>query len=814
MTQPSSDATPNEQAPPASAEVPQQAADDAGFDLTDPQIGQTFELLAAEIRSRLAQIEAREAALEQGERCVLHSVRRLRRMVADRQRLTEEQLSQLEVELEHLSEALAANLEPAASGATPDDASAAAAADDGVREAAQRADDIQRRLLENIEQVRRRQRELSERLAEARRRLARRRAAQRSQAPTGPGPDAAEPLAPQEADDVAGIVVAQGSAPLSDLEPPPARPPAGRSPAALVQPPRRRRPWLRSAAVALFVACGAAGLLWWFQRPAYVAEGELRIFTDAEPARTVVSGYAARMLATQPAAGLWSDAGAAGRWQALRARGSIDIVPDFARRSILVRLRDEDPAAGAVLAAGLGAWQRHFEQLPPAQRPDPRLVQWQRQRELVEHELAGLRLRERELLSSLPAGPASQPASAPTGATADAWRRLQRRLAEVQQRLAEAREALAALENAPEPRGHVTDAQLDAALKADPVYTEDTRELASATRQLRSDAAVAMVLLEDPLSELRAGVQKLGELVAEQQKLQPPPDVAAVLDAVSGQLDALLERVSAFVLGWKARREKIERLRVPDELDALLGDLDDADADARQLSLALQRAHESLLAAVSPLDGGDAGSTRAVIVAAMLRGELTRLRQQIDAVMQAAKKFTPRNNPALDAGDRQVRNLRERLTRRRQRVRAQLQAQADARAREQRARRIRQARAAVAGYEQQRDELTEQLIAAAGRQGQREQALAEIRERTGQLLAVREQIRRAQQRLDQLDCQQREPPPIRFRRGQVQVRQIGGQDRVRNTAIGGVIASVAVWLLCMLVFSGRGELPASTPSGP
>ncbi len=802
MPQPPSDPVPSEPAAGPHAEGP--ASSDAPLDLNDPALGQTFEMLAAEIRARLAEIEAREAALERGHQRLVQGVRRLRRLLSDPHHVRSDELDQLERELARVQRSLAADVAaPSRSSVSPDIGTHSPTT--GSRPAVD-AQALQRHLLERMEDVRRRQRELSERLAAARRRIAVQRVRQ------GPEPDGAagrpvggaRPPAPQAA------VVATAQAPAAGIELPPPGP--ADSHAVVHEASPRSRLALRAAIVALTVAMPVGFGLWLAQRPQYEARGSLRVLTDAEPVRTVVGGYTARLLGPPPPARFWPRAEGRSRWRALRARGAVQVEPDVSQRTIRVRLRDTDADVGGFLTQALQVWKRHLESLPPQQRPDPRLVQWKRQRELVAQELSTLRRREAALRAQLGPRPTTGPATQPT--TGPAWQQLERDVLNVQQQLADARRHLASLEDAPEPVGVVDEAQLQAALARDPVYQEDLRELRAAAKQLREDLAVTMVLLDDPLRTLRGGLMKLGELITEQRRLKPPAEVAAVLDTLAQRLDNVLERVSAFVLDWQNARQGVERLKLPDQLGALLEAADEADARARQLVLALQRRRDELGRDVAPLDAGDAGSTRAVIVAAMLRGELTRLDQQIKAVAAAAAKLSPRNNPTLDAGDRQVRNLRARLDRRRTATRARLQQQADARARARHARAIEQARQTVAALEHRRDELTEQLIAAAGHQGQRAQLEAQIRQRSGQLRAIRESIRRAEQKLAELDRARQAQSPIRLQPGPVEVRPLSGQHRARNTTLGAAAVSLLVWLVCMLVFSGRGAPTRDESAAP
>lgn len=252
-------------------------------------------------------------------------------------------------------------------------------------------------------------------------------------------------------------------------------------------------------------------------------------------------------------------------------------------------------------------------------------------------------------------------------------------------RLAVARGELDDLLSGRRPEGVIDPAALTAALNDDVVYQEDTREMAEQIRRYRTELAVAMIVMLEPVSLLRGRAAELRTLIAEQRGLQPPPTVARVLEELAGEAESFETFLADLSSQWTSRRAALERdttvrsdVANLDEALIQLVDHQQQVADlARRLLARLGGLSQNLSQNIALLTGESGGGTRAFVVAGLLRSMAAGFTEQTRGAEEAAAAADPTVSFQLDACDRQLRGLRTRMQQRRDALRQQLQLEAD-----------------------------------------------------------------------------------------------------------------------------------------
>jgi hypothetical protein len=222
---------------------------------------------------------------------------------------------------------------------------------------------------------------------------------------------------------------------------------------------------------------------------------------------------------------------------------------------------------------------------------------------------------------------------------------------------------------------------------------------------------VAMLLLSDPLKNLEGALSDTAAVVAEQRGLQPPPQVAAVLEDFESKLAAFQKRLEEFVVEWEAGAAQLRDGDATVELADLINRQVAAADQARQFCGETKGLESELRARLEQFTSGSEGGTREVVVVAVLRSELAKLNARNAELTSAADNTDATRNVRLDALERQARGLQSRLERRQVSVRQLLQFEADERARVEQMEQLSALRQNVQELEEARERLIRDFTA-------------------------------------------------------------------------------------------------------
>lgn len=383
------------------------------------------------------------------------------------------------------------------------------------------------------------------------------------------------------------------------------------------------------------------------------------------------------------------------------------------------------------------------------------------------------------------------------------------RLQQIAAELEDARARLSTTLASTPVAGVVDPVNITEALAEDTIHAEDRSEYRSVALRYRSEVAVSMLQVLDPARILRQRARKQLATIDEQMAIEPPEDVAAVLESGRTTLTALVERINTFLEDWQPRVEAIRNLSIEDDIVAIVEAHNEAANVARRLTDVGIEAVDQVGRQIESLDTQNAG-TRAVVVAAVLRGDHAALKSAVEELIGAAGGLLLERNVDLDALDHQLRGLRTRLKQRRAHITQQLQDQAnrDARAEHQRA--IDTARAAVRELETQRESLINQLVDTMADQERIATRLHEQRRLAAQRDALDDRIAWLDNHLPTLEAtldatrQQTSPAPP-LERGPIVVQALNERSPQDAAALGGIVAAGVGLLGMMLLLFGTGR---------
>ena len=556
-------------------------------------------------------------------------------------------------------------------------------------------------------------------------------------------------------------------------------------------------PWRRG----LILCCltGLVGAMLWLavEQPRYRGLAELRIVGGRGAPEQTLSRHL-QWLSAGDLAGCWEGPPPLDAWRRAQSERRLTLRADPERGVVELGLDTaEAELARTLLPQAARAYAAYVAALPLERFEPPELLEWNDRKAALEQELARREVRRREIEQRLSELPGAGERLAAQGAFDEALGQFRAAVA----RLGEQREELAALQAQEVPRGVVSPEAYGQALAEDAVYQEDLKEFRSEAGQYRTALAVAMVLLVDPLRELRQSVQALATSLTEQRELQPPPAVRAVLEQGLGEIQDFDGLLAEFAQTWERRRETIERLDAAEQVVELMEQHAQATGAARRLVEEGRRVRGELNARVGQLGVEGEMGTRALVVASVLRGELSRLGERVDALAEAATATDPAANFQLDAHDRQVRNLRARLQERQQLVRQMLQAEADRAAGAEFEAQLERLRAALRATEDERQAALETLVTSLERLRELDALHDELRELSAELRAEASAVERLQARLTELEAQR----PV-VQREQVELvaagcEQTAGLHRLRHAGLAGAAGFAASGLLMLLMFA-------------
>jgi len=559
-------------------------------------------------------------------------------------------------------------------------------------------------------------------------------------------------------------------------------------------PSRRRRGW---------ILCTLAGVLaalaWWvIDQPRYRGVAEIRISSE-RGAPDWVAGEHVDWIMSGALAEYWQGPPPVGMWLSACDGGHVVARPLPERQSVELTLETANAdAARTVLSAAGTAYAAYVDQLPLERFRSSRLLDWTEQKDAIEVDLSQRGDRCRNLEASM----ADSPAAAARRAAQDALDQTLAESKQVDARLAAQRDELTALQSQELPRGLVPAEAYQQALADDALYQEDLKEFRAEARQYRTELAVSMVLMAEPLGELRKRVQASVDTMIEQRDLQPPAEVSALLEQCLAEMQDFNKLVAEFAQSWDQRREKIERLKVEEQLVELVTQREQVADSARRLVEESKRVLGVVDERIEGLGSdGDAG-TRAIVVASVLRGDMSRVSEQSAALAEAAKATDPAVNFRLDAHDRQVRGIRTRLKGRQQRLRDQLQADADRAARAGHDEQVRELEEAISAADQRRQELMATLLTHFESLRQLDEQNQELAKLAAELRLERAAMERLERRLAELEADRPQPRRDTVELVAARHEQVNGDKRYQNAALVGVGGFAASGVLLLLMFAG------------
>jgi len=576
-----------------------------------------------------------------------------------------------------------------------------------------------------------------------------------------------------------------------------------------------RRSWLRSTILAAVAGTLVAG--WWLagNPPRYQVSVELLV--SAPPPTSTPSDAGAtwgRRLLAEHRADLLDPQWLANAplaedvrrvWFESWARGQGQVVVDEEQMALRVALAGPKPD---VLERALKEVSARYAEHANQEGRDARLpaqyleqVLW---RDELRAALEDARRREKECAARLAALPElkDRPTLAQRADT------LRSELTAADARLETARAGLTTLLARDDPRGVVDETAVEDALRSDPMYAEDRRELHACAQKYRTELTVALLLVAEPLKAMQKVLNEYAAAIREQQDLRPSAALAAILNACAADVTGAAEALATFVEAWRLRVAEVQQAELsPERVETVAPELVQRQGEAARAVQDFAREAAAALGAngerLSQIVGG--GSTREVVVGASLRGHHSTWSAAVEALTAAAARTTLNGNVELEALERQLRGVLTRLHQRREFVQQRLQVEADRIAREQHAEQVAAARVRVRELEGEREKIIAAILdvlteargadeVAAQRaelEAGRAQARMEIERLARQLGTVEERLAAAGQWATRRD---------RVEVGRIQTAALP-EARYRKAVVLGLGAGAVAWLMCFLMVS-------------
>ncbi len=579
--------------------------------------------------------------------------------------------------------------------------------------------------------------------------------------------------------------------------------------------------WVRCTGLAAVVAM-AVGIGWLAMHPAlYRATIPVRI-TGAPAASAPTNGADSTAVTSAPSSADWvtriltehtrvlldpqllgdtSRGSLAAPWQQACATRQVTVTPGTAPLSLELTVTDRNRDRAAELArAAADVYAQRINGVPAEMRLPPAYQDFLAWRDDLDGALA--RQRQQRATDEAALATASHPEERDRQLAQ--VEEVERELATTGAGLSEQRSNLAVLLASNVPPGTVDPATVAAALTEDAIYVEDHRQLQTSADAYRTELLVGLLLLTDAQNDVQKALARFTDTIAEQRKLTPPTELVATLESCAAELQTAQQDVAKFAQDWRSLVESVQGLDLSIEaVELSVVDLVRRQSEGATLARTLTDSLTTLVTQtgqrIEGLGGEGSGSTRAVVVAAVLRGDHAGLKAAVDALDKAAAKVVPTGNVELDAHDRQIRGLRTRLTQRRELVSGRLQMDADRTARERHTAQIDTVRQEVLRLEQRREELTSQLTSALRNVRELDTALRRRDELAGRLERDDAEITRLQAQMQTLDAKLADarrhgPQPDRVEVGPAQTATVP-QPRFRYALLAGMLAGAVTWLV-------------------
>ncbi len=559
---------------------------------------------------------------------------------------------------------------------------------------------------------------------------------------------------------------------------------------------------LRATLVAV-VAGLAAGACWWLLQQESVHISQMTVTVENTPLET--SAAAARLIGLP--AGAFASQSQARAWQQAVGEGRVRIEPQ-ADGQLGVALQGPGPVENEdLLSAAFAAYQSALVSAAEDRTRDVAWRTWEARRGLLatqldawQQRLGALQVQRREIPGE------------------DQWRAARAQLdtlrAETRaltDELDQARSALVGLQSLDLPRGTLSTETFAAALLADPVYQQDMQELESQARAYQTEVLLGKVLVVDPLEELRKSVRGLAGAVEKQVELRPSVDVQAILEDAAAELDDLNRLLTQFAATWSTRRQEMELLRPIDDAEKLIAAQQAAFDSLARVTEEVERVLGVLRETVRRLGELPGGGTRESVVAAMLRGELSHLADNLREVRTAGRRLDADENFKLDATDRQVRSLRGRIRARQDRIQAELQATADEEARTSYERTVQARRSEISELDERRDQAMDAVVAQLEVLRELEGSSRALIGLDAEKTALEREVRSLEQRRDELLAAEPVPPVPTVTLASMQHAARDSEDLLRSTGLVAGSVFAATWMAAGLLMA---RFAGGRPTGP
>lgn len=566
------------------------------------------------------------------------------------------------------------------------------------------------------------------------------------------------------------------------------------------------RRWLRCAVLALIVGLVSAAA-WFATHPKqYRAISALRIDPAPADPRAAAAFHRQNLLSDT----LLADAGFSGpivsNWQVAIGDGRVRVVPVPGQPATLrIAVTTPQPAQARRLVDAAGeAYDHQLRNTPLVAVDVAARERVTAELKRVTNQLDEARAQAAELRKATPDVP--DPNARAT--LAAELQQMQAQRAAAGQTLESLRAELAGLLAMDTPRGSVAPEQIADALAADEIYQEDRKEYHAVAMQFRSELAVAMLQLIDPAKALHNAVHQFADVLQNQEQLEPPTEIRAVLEECRSQITPFVARTQQFHTQWRQSIATIRNMDVRDNVVRLVERQNEVADRARRLADALGRSIAAIDARIDQLASEGDGSTREVVVSAVLRSEQQRLQQSLAGFAGVAQKLSLTQNIELDAHDRKLRGLRMRLTDREQAVEQQLQAAADHAARETHVAEIAGVRERLRETEQTREQTMTAMLHAMDTLREMDAATRQHQTRAQRLTQQQEKVTWLAERqaeltaeLDRLDESSTTPTHVTFDAAQVET--LGAAEQIRGTALAGAGGFLATWVVGAALLVGR-----------
>lgn len=564
----------------------------------------------------------------------------------------------------------------------------------------------------------------------------------------------------------------------------------------------------RGLFVAGLLGAIAGGATWWLRAPEPYWLARIMICPARQPFEEAAAGHLAALRDPAWTTESWPDAGLAESWRRLMSQGRIRLSAAAEANSIDIQAPKERSAAtAALLAQACAAYVQHYRAVTMTRALPPSCQSLQGALNKLRIERDDLNVRLANLNRQLAESQTEPEVARPS------LRRLQDEQSAVLAALRRARGILESLTIETEPRGVVKEDLLLDAVRNDPTIQQDTSELALTAEQYHAELIEALRAPVQPGSALASRVRDSQRLLQEQLALSPPADVARAIEASVGDVSEYATRVDEFNTQWAAYSAKSGGWGPKDPAAPLLTLFDESAELARKTQRSGQELLRNLRSRLDSLRDLGGGSTREVVVLNAVHAEAQAMAVAVNEFAAALQSTDLGQNFELDALDRQMRSLQRRLVERPEAIRAELQAEADQRARERNAQELASARQEFERQTQRRDELAAALIDGI----EAEQKASESRLRRAALVsehddlaaaAARRQGEIAALQLD-LDAARREITDVPLDDLAVMgvepapVDPDGARPRLITALRSGFVTAGGVLLTCLLMAAGR-----------